>query len=103
MKFPIILCSAFFVAALFDAGSAASETAMAKQPSPTDERITPISPQSFPTASPAMRECAIRYGGRFARGRVMRDHRWAYVEACFKEKTGMYPWQAHENCPFRYC
>jgi hypothetical protein len=27
--------------------------------------------------------------------------RYAYIEACFKEKTGLYPAQANVNCIYR--
>jgi hypothetical protein len=99
MKFPIILCSAFFGATLFNVGLAVSQTAGIKRTNPS-QAVSAARQQ-------AMEECKARYGGRGhqtggPRGRVGgRDLRYPYIEACFKEKTGMYPFQANVNCGYR--
>jgi hypothetical protein len=48
----------------------------------------------------AMATCETYYGGR--RGNLGAD-RYAYIELCFKNATGMYPAQAKLNCSFRRC
>ena len=88
MKFPIILFSAIFVAALFDVGLAMSQTA---RPSQTVNA----------RHQQAMNECKERYGGGIARGQLGRD-RYAYIEACFKQLTGIYPFQANVGCFIRF-
>jgi hypothetical protein len=92
MRFPIILFSAFLAAILFDGRLAVSQTA---RPSAT-----------VPTAlQKAMEECKSRYGG-VQRGWFWQQ-RYMYIEACFKEKTGVYPAQANlkfhanVNCNWR--
>jgi hypothetical protein len=89
MKFPIVLLSAFFVAALFDVGLAASQTAGTIRANPSQTASA--------THRQAMDECQELYGGGRARGHLGRD-RYAYIEACFKQKTGMYPFQVNMNC-----
>jgi hypothetical protein len=94
MKLPTILFSACFVASLFDVGLAASQTARPSQ-------------AASAARQQAMEECKARYGGRGIqngggpRGRVGKDQRYIYIEACFKEKTGVYPFQANVNCIYR--
>jgi hypothetical protein len=93
MKLPTILSLACFVVALFDVGLGMSQTA---RPS----RAVSAARQQ------AMEECKARYGGSGPqehggpRGRVA-AFRYAYIEACFKEKTGLYPFQANVNCIYR--
>jgi hypothetical protein len=48
----------------------------------------------------AMAQRETYYGGR--RGNLGAD-RYAYIELCFKNATGMYPAQAKLNCSFRRC
>ena len=91
MRLPMILFSAFVFAALVGAGVAESKTAGAKKASPS---------QTASTTSQAMYECQALYAG--PRGFLGRD-RYGYIEGCFKAKTGMYPFQAHENCTLRRC
>jgi hypothetical protein len=86
MKLPIILFSAFFLAALFDVGLAVSKTTSPRQPANATHRQ-------------AMDECTERHGG--FRGHLSRD-RYAFIEPCFKEKTGMYPFQARVNCVLHF-
>jgi hypothetical protein len=94
MKLPIILFSAFLVAVLLDVGLAVSQTARPSQAVSTARQQ-------------AMEECKARYGGwghqtGGPRGGVGgRDLRYPSIEACFKEKTGMYPFQANVNCGYR--
>jgi hypothetical protein len=93
MKLPTFLSLACFVVALFDVGLAMSQ---ASRPS---QAVSAAHQQ-------AMEECKARYGGRGfedggPRGRVGRDQRYAYIEACFKEKTGLSPFQANVNCTYR--
>jgi hypothetical protein len=92
MKLPMILFSAFFVAALLDAGVAESKTAGAKKTSSSQTVTT--------TTSRAMYECEAQYAG--PRG-VLGNYRYGLIEGCFKALTGMYPFQAHENCALRHC
>jgi hypothetical protein len=84
---PMTLFSAFLVAALVDAQLAASKTAEAIK-------------GSLSQTGQAMYYCQTLYAG--ARGALGRD-RYAYIERCFKDLTGMYPAQAHENCTLRRC
>ena len=49
----------------------------------------------------AMEECKARYGGGSRRGWLARD-RYAFIEVCFKELTGKYPFQANVNCLYRF-
>jgi hypothetical protein len=64
----------------------------------------------------AMGECKARDGGwgvqehdevlaaaweEFDTPISIRLFRYAYIEACFKEKTGLYPAQANVNCIYR--
>lgn len=93
MKFPIILFAAFFVATLLNVGLAVSQTAGTKRANPS-QTVSARHQQ-------AMDECKERYGGGVARGHLGRD-RYAFIEACFKEKTGMYPFQANVNCFIRF-
>jgi hypothetical protein len=44
--------------------------------------------------------CQSWYAG--ARGYLAKD-RYAYIEQCFKEKTGKYPGQVGMNCVLRRC
>jgi predicted lipase len=88
MKFPIILCSAFFVATLFNVGLAVSQTAGIKKTNPS-QAVRAAHQQ-------AMEDCKAQYGG-VQRGWLWQQ-RYVRIEACFKEKTGMYPFQAHVNC-----
>jgi hypothetical protein len=92
MKLPIILFATAFVVVLLNAEFAESKTAGAKGAGPA----TPASTST----SQAMYQCEARYAG--PRGFLGRD-RYAYIEACFKALTGMYPAQARENCTLRRC
>jgi hypothetical protein len=92
MKLRMILFSAFFVAALLDVGLAESRTAGGKKTSSSQTVTT--------TTSRAMYECEAQYAG--PRG-VLGNFRYGYIESCFKALTGMYPFQAHENCTLRHC
>ena len=92
MKLLMILFSAFFVAVLLDVGLAESKTAGAKKTSSSQTVST--------TTSQAMYECEAQYAG--PRG-VLGSYRYGYIEGCFKALTGMYPFQAHENCTLRRC
>jgi hypothetical protein len=93
MKLRTIMALACFVVALFDVGLAMSQTAR-------PARAASAARQQ------AMEECKARYGGwgvqehNGPRGRVG-GLRYAYIEACFKEKTGLYPAQANVNCIYR--
>ena len=89
MKFPIILFSAFFVAALLDVGLAESKAAKKESPSDT---------AGVMTASQAMYECQARYAGN--RGMLGRD-RYGIIEQCFKGLTGKFPFEVHQNCTLR--
>jgi hypothetical protein len=91
MKFPIMLFSALFVAALLNAGPAQSKAAKKESPSDTTGVMT---------ASQAMYECQSRYAGN--RGLLGRD-RYAFIEGCFKSLTGKYPFEVRENCTLRRC
>jgi hypothetical protein len=91
MKFLIILFSALFAAALFDAGPAVSKAAKKESPSKTTGLMTP---------SQAMYECESQYAG--PRGFLGRD-RYGFIEGCFKALTGKYPFEVHENCTLRRC
>ncbi len=93
MKFPIILFSAFFAAALLNVAPAVSQTAAAKRANPS-QSVSARHQQ-------AMDECKERYGGGIARGHLGRD-RYAYIESCFKQLTGIYPFQANVNCFIRF-
>jgi hypothetical protein len=86
MKLPVTLFSACFVASLFDGGLAMSQTARTSQTASATHRQ-------------AMEECLNLYGGW--RGTLGRD-RYAYIEACFKQKTGMYPFQVNITCTYQY-
>jgi Bacterial tandem repeat domain 1 len=55
--------------------------------------------QALSPAQQAMQECQARY--KFA-GSQMWVERWPFVEACFKEKTGLYPGQANVDCHRRF-
>jgi hypothetical protein len=88
MKFPIILFSAISVAALLDVGLAMPQTTRPSQ------AVSARHQQ-------AMDECKERYGGGIARGHLGRD-RYAYIEACFKQLTGIYPFQANVGCFVRF-
>ncbi len=92
MKMPMILFSAFFVMALLNVRLAESKTVGAKKDS--------LSQTVSMTTNQAMHECEMLYGG--SRGYLGRD-RYAYIERCFKDLTGMYPSQARENCTLRRC
>jgi Protein of unknown function (DUF3551) len=51
-------------------------------------------------AQQAMQECRQQYGGSGGdapHGYYSKDQQSAWVEACFKEKTGLYPGQANVN------
>jgi hypothetical protein len=91
MKFPVILFSTFFVAALLDVGLAQSKTAKKESPS---------NATGVMTASQAMYECEARYAGN--RGFLGRD-RGGLIEQCFKGLTGKFPFEVHENCTLRRC
>jgi hypothetical protein len=87
MKFPMTLFCAFCVAVLFDVRLAASQTAATKKAGPSQS-----------TNQRAMEECKERYG----RAWLGRAHvRYAYIEACFKQLTGMYPFQVNVHCIYR--
>lgn len=88
MKFPIILFSACFVATLLNVGLAVLQTAGTKRVDPS--QTVSVRHQQ------AMDECKERYGGGIARGHLGRD-RYAYMEACFKQLTGVYPFQVNVN------
>jgi hypothetical protein len=94
MKFPIILFSASFIAAVLCVGLAESKTTRAKIASPSDTGVL-----STPN-SQAMYECEARYAGN--RGFLGRD-RGGFIEQCFKGLTGKYPFEVHENCTLRRC
>ena len=82
MKSLMILFSACFVASLFDAGLALSQTTRPSQDTSAAHRQ-------------AMDKCQELYGGW--RGAMGRD-RYAYIERCFKDLTGKYPSQVNMNC-----
>ena len=84
MKLPMTLFAACFVASLFDVGLAASQTVRPSQTASAARQQT-------------MEECKARYGRGLARCHLARD-RYAYIDACFKELTGKYPFQADVNC-----
>jgi hypothetical protein len=92
MKLRMILFLAFFVAGLLDVGLAESKTAGAKKTSPSQTVGM--------TTSQAMYECEAQYAG--PRG-TLGNYRYGYIEGCFKALTGIYPFQAHENCTLRRC
>jgi hypothetical protein len=97
MKFPIILFSASFIAALLCAGLAESKTTKttrAKIASTSDAGVL-----STPN-SRAMYECMARYAGN--RGFLGKD-RGAFIEQCFKGLTGKFPFEVGENCTLRRC
>jgi len=48
----------------------------------------------------AMRTCEEMYTGNH--GLASRD-RYAYIERCFRGKTGKYPFQSQMNCSLRRC
>jgi hypothetical protein len=105
MKFGTILLSAFFAAALFDAALAESKATRNAGPSQTanpSETANPSQAASATTASQAMRECEALYGGGLGRGHLGRD-RYAYIERCFKDLTGMYPSQVNQDCSVPRC
>jgi roadblock/LC7 domain-containing protein len=92
MKYPAILLSVFFCAALLDGGLAASKAAAKKE--------SPSQTASVMAANQAMYDCQALYAGR--RGFLGRD-RYAFIETCFKAATGKYPFQAGANCTLRRC
>jgi hypothetical protein len=47
-----------------------------------------------------MTMCESFFGGR--RGH-MGTYRYAYIEQCFKNETGLYPFQLNLNCKIRQC
>jgi len=47
-----------------------------------------------------MTMCESFFGGR--RGH-MGPYRYAYIEQCFKNETGLYPFQLNLNCKIRQC
>ena len=47
-----------------------------------------------------MTMCESFFGGR--RGHMGR-YRYAYIEQCFKNETGLYPFQLNLNCKVRQC
>jgi hypothetical protein len=55
------------------------------------------SQQTVSAAQQAMQECRRQYGGAGPydpRPRFYLRDQWAWIEGCFKEKTGLYPGQA---------
>jgi hypothetical protein len=62
---------------------------------PVPKRANPSQPVSA-AHQQAMEECKALYEG-VQRGWLWQQ-RYARIESCFKEKTGMYPFQAHVNC-----
>jgi hypothetical protein len=71
-----------FVALLFDGALALSQTARPSQAESAAHRQ-------------AMDKCQELYGG--FRGALGRD-RYAYIERCFKDLTGKYPFEVNINC-----
>lgn len=86
MKVHGMLFSACFIASLLNGGLAVSQTA---RPSQT----------ASATHKQAMEECLKLYGGW--RGWLGRD-RYAYIERCFKDSTGKYPFEVGMNCTYQY-
>ncbi len=82
MKSLMILFSTCFVALLFDVALALSQTAR-------------LSPAESAAHRQAMDKCQELYGG--FRGALGRD-RYAYIERCFKDLTGKYPFEVNINC-----
>lgn len=82
MKLPITLFLACLVASLFDVGLAMSQTARSTQAASATHRQ-------------AMDKCQELYGG--FRGWLGRD-RYAYIERCFKDLTGKYPFEVSMEC-----
>jgi hypothetical protein len=82
MKSLMIVFSTCFVALPFDAGLALSQTERPSQAASAAHRQ-------------AMDKCQELYGG--FRGALGRD-RYAYIERCFKDLTGKYPFQVNINC-----
>lgn len=48
----------------------------------------------------AMYSCEAMYAG--PRGFLGKD-RYAFIERCFKDKTGKYPFEVNQNCSLRRC
>jgi acyl-homoserine lactone acylase PvdQ len=93
VKSLIVLCSGFFVASLFNVGLAVSQTTRPSQTARPSQAVSAAHQQ-------AMEECKARYGG--VQRSWLWQRRYMSIEACFKEKTGMYPFQAHVNCSYRF-
>jgi hypothetical protein len=87
MKFPIILFSAFFGAALFHVGLAMAQTARPSQ------AVTA-------TYQQAMDKCQEMYAGY--RG-GLGHQRYFNIEMCFKNLTGKYPAQVNMTCTVCNC
>ena len=62
-----------------------------------DKRKTDATQESY---EDAWYTCQSWYAG--ARGFLAKD-RYAYIEQCFKDKTGKYPGQVGMNCSLRRC
>jgi hypothetical protein len=82
MKSLMIVFSTCFVASLLYVGLALSQTARPSQAESAAHRQ-------------AMDKCQELYGG--FRGALGRD-RYAYIERCFKDMTGKYPFEVNVNC-----
>jgi hypothetical protein len=65
---------------------------------PVNKRTVPQTArpsQTVSAAQQAMQECRRQYGGGYWNsGRFYGHDQWAWIEGCFKEKTGLYPGQA---------
>jgi hypothetical protein len=64
-----------------------------------DTQKTPAA-QASNTHQDAMYACEAMYAGN--RGYLGKD-RYAYIERCFKDKTGKYPFEVNQNCSLRRC
>jgi hypothetical protein len=86
MKLSMMLFPACFVALLVNV-----EMAVSKTTSP---------PQTASAVyQQAMEECKERYGMPAWRRRA--HVRWGYIESCFKQLTGKYPFQVNVKCSYR--
>jgi hypothetical protein len=101
MKLHSVLFAALVLASFFDALPAESKTKDgARLPAAQLANFQPGKAANGSTHKSAMAECEAQYGGqRFFLGR----ERYAYIEQCFRQSTGMYPHQVQMNCSIARC
>ena len=92
MKFAVIVIFISLAVSLSDGRAAGSPKSIGRE--------AVVSQKADSAELSAWADCQRNYGGR--RGFLGRD-RYAFIEQCFKLKTGKYPAQLQLNCKLRGC